>query len=102
MQEEFELRGLDSLEIGAQGNRTATGTNCTCGDQNHPSNLGHASGQSNHILEEQLPPDDASPDVRPSRRYQIALLICGFLMIFQVIGINSVYGVFQVCFSFHL
>lgn len=42
------------------------------------------------------PPANAVEDSRPTRRYQKLLLICGFLMIFQVIGINSIYGVFQV------
>jgi hypothetical protein len=33
---------------------------------------------------------------RPSRQYQTLLLISGFLMIFHVIGIGQVYGIFQV------
>ena len=41
-------------------------------------------------------PEGAASDERPSRHYQVALLIAGFLMIFQVIGLNQVYGVFQV------
>lgn len=41
-------------------------------------------------------PQDAVLDSRPSRRYQIVLLVGAFFMIFQVMGINSVYGVFQV------
>lgn len=41
-------------------------------------------------------PDGAVSDARPSRRYQVALLLAGFSMIFQVFGLNSVYGVFQV------
>lgn len=44
----------------------------------------------------QDPPGNAVEDSRPTRQYQTALLISAFLMIFQVIGINSVYGVFQV------
>ena len=32
----------------------------------------------------------------PSRRYQAILLLAGFTMIFHVIGINSIYGIFQV------
>lgn len=38
----------------------------------------------------------AFTDARPSRRYQIALVVGGFFMIFQVMGLNSIYGVFQV------
>lgn len=41
-------------------------------------------------------PDGAVSDARPTRRYQVALLLAGFSMIFQVFGLNSVYGVFQV------
>lgn len=43
--------------------------------------------------------EEPEPEWRPSRRYQTILLIAGFTMIFHVIGINSVYGVFQVCES---
>lgn len=39
---------------------------------------------------------DATNEWRPTRKYQAALLAAGFLMIFHVIGINSIYGVFQV------
>lgn len=46
--------------------------------------------------EAQAVPDGAVSDARPTRRYQVALLVAGFSMIFQIIGINSVYGVFQV------
>ncbi|TDL26423.1 MFS general substrate transporter [Rickenella mellea] len=38
---------------------------------------------------------DQLEDTKPSRRYQSLLVLCGFLMIFQVIGINSTYGLFQ-------
>lgn len=41
-------------------------------------------------------PQDAFTDTRPTKRYQALLLLSGFTMIFQVIGINSIYGVFQV------
>lgn len=33
---------------------------------------------------------------RPSQGYQMLLLLSGFLMIFHVIGIGQVYGIFQV------
>jgi hypothetical protein len=33
---------------------------------------------------------------QPTRTYQAMLLAAGFGMIFQVIGINSIYGIFQV------
>ena len=36
-------------------------------------------------------------DLRPSRRYQMLLVLAGSLMTFHVIGINSIYGLFQVC-----
>jgi hypothetical protein len=42
------------------------------------------------------PPDTATNDLRPTRRYQSLLLLSGFLMIFHVIGINSVFAIFQV------
>lgn len=43
-----------------------------------------------------VPPDNAAEDMRPTRRYQAVLLFAGFMMIFQVIGINQTYGIFQV------
>lgn len=43
-----------------------------------------------------VPPDNAAEDMRPTRRYQAVLLLAGFMMIFQVIGINQTYGIFQV------
>lgn len=39
---------------------------------------------------------DGAEQKRQHRRYQYTLLICGFLMTFNVIGINSSYGIFQV------
>ncbi len=33
---------------------------------------------------------------RPTKQYQTLLLLSGFFMTFHVIGINSVYGIFQV------
>lgn len=45
---------------------------------------------------ESVPPDNAAEDMRPTRRYQAVLLFAGFMMIFQVIGINQTYGIFQV------
>lgn len=33
---------------------------------------------------------------RPTKQYQILLLLSGFFMAFHVNGINSVYGIFQV------
>lgn len=33
---------------------------------------------------------------RPTKQYQILLLLSGFFMVFHVNGINSVYGIFQV------
>ena len=38
----------------------------------------------------------AEDDWRPTRKYQAVLLAAGFAMIFHVIGINSIYGIFQV------
>ena len=35
----------------------------------------------------------------PSRSYQAMLLVAGFTMIFHVIGINSIYGIFQASFK---
>lgn len=43
-----------------------------------------------------IAPQDAAVDLRPSRTYQLLLLLSGFLMIFHIIGINSIYGLFQV------
>ncbi|KIJ66605.1 hypothetical protein HYDPIDRAFT_86239 [Hydnomerulius pinastri MD-312] len=40
-------------------------------------------------------PQDAFADARPTKRYQTLLLLSGFIMIFNVIGINSIFGVFQ-------
>lgn len=42
------------------------------------------------------PPQNAFADARPTRRYQALLLLSGFMMIFHVIGINQIFGVFQV------
>ncbi|KAK7058108.1 monocarboxylate transporter [Favolaschia claudopus] len=39
--------------------------------------------------------DDGPEYTPPTRRYQAILLISGFMMIFQIIGINSVFGIFQ-------
>ncbi|KAL5485184.1 hypothetical protein ACEPAI_7826 [Sanghuangporus weigelae] len=41
------------------------------------------------------PPENTFEDSTQTRRYQRMLLISGFVMIFQVIGINSIYGIFQ-------
>jgi hypothetical protein len=41
-------------------------------------------------------PDNAATDQGPTRQYQILLLLSGFIMIFHVIGINMIYGIFQV------
>lgn len=46
--------------------------------------------------DEPIPPENAAEDMRPTRRYQALLLLAGFMMIFQVIGINQTYGIFQV------
>lgn len=40
--------------------------------------------------------DSIVAPISPSRRYQALLLASGFLMTFQTIGINSVFGIFQV------
>ena len=45
------------------------------------------------------PPETAAVDLRPSRQYQMLLVLSGFIMIFHVIGINSIYGLFQVSSS---
>ena len=45
---------------------------------------------------EDAAPENATTDQRPTRRYQIMLLLSGFFMTFHVIGINLVYGIFQV------
>jgi hypothetical protein len=41
-------------------------------------------------------PRNPFADARPTRRYQALLLLSGFMMIFHVIGINQIFGVFQV------
>ena len=51
---------------------------------------------SDHLTE--FAPDDAATDQRPTRNYQIMLLLSGFFMTFHVIWINLVYGIFQVRF----
>lgn len=33
---------------------------------------------------------------RPTRTYQVMLLLAGSMMIFHIIGINQVFGIFQV------
>lgn len=47
-------------------------------------------------FEEVIPPENAAQDLRPSRQYQTLLLLSGFMMIFQTIGIGQAYGIFQV------
>ncbi|KAI0066396.1 monocarboxylate transporter [Artomyces pyxidatus] len=42
-----------------------------------------------------LPPEDAVENMRPTRTYQALLLLSGFMMTFQTIGINQCYGIFQ-------
>lgn len=55
--------------------------------------------ESSHALEGGTTPfANVANDLRPSRWYQILLVLAGFLMTFHVIGINSIYGLFQVCF----
>ena len=49
-------------------------------------------GISDASVEEQ----NVDEEWQPSRRYQTVLLAAGFAMIFHVIGINSIYGIFQV------
>lgn len=39
---------------------------------------------------------EPSRNIEPSRNYQYLLVLAGFMMTFHVIGINSVYGLFQV------
>ncbi|KAG5637794.1 hypothetical protein H0H81_003186 [Sphagnurus paluster] len=41
----------------------------------------------------------AIPAVRPTRNYQTLLLLTGFFMTFHVIGINSVFGIFQELYT---
>lgn len=36
---------------------------------------------------------------RPTRKYQVLLLLSGFVMSFHTTGINLCYGIFQVCFD---
>ncbi|TFY70900.1 hypothetical protein EVG20_g2105 [Dentipellis fragilis] len=40
-------------------------------------------------------PENAAEDLRPSKRFQVLLVLAGFMMIFQTIGTNQTYGVFQ-------
>ncbi|KAJ7732616.1 major facilitator superfamily domain-containing protein [Mycena olivaceomarginata] len=40
-------------------------------------------------------PDPTTENIPVTRRYQGLLLLSGFMMIFQIIGINSVFGIFQ-------
>ena len=47
-------------------------------------------------FEDAIPPENAAQDLRPSRQYQTLLLLSGFMMIFQTIGIGQAYGIFQV------
>lgn len=51
--------------------------------------------QDDEVREPADPPSNAVSDSTPSRNYQALLLLSGFLMIFWIIGLNSVYGVFQ-------
>ena len=41
-------------------------------------------------------PNSAATDQGPTRKYQILLLLSGFVMCFHTIGINLSYGIFQV------
>ncbi|KAA1467846.1 MFS general substrate transporter [Dentipellis sp. KUC8613] len=41
------------------------------------------------------PPENAAEDLRPSKRFQVLLVLAGFMMIFQTIGTNQTYGVYQ-------
>lgn len=54
---------------------------------------------SNHVDQESNGNGTAVQAVeRPTKQYQMLLLLSGFFMTFHVIGINSVYGIFQVSF----
>ena len=48
--------------------------------------------ESSQIIESGEPPDVP----QPSQTYQCLLVFAGFMMTFHVIGINSIYGLFQV------
>lgn len=51
-----------------------------------------------HGTNAQVNENGEPPDVsQPSQTYQCLLVFAGFMMTFHVIGINSIYGLFQVC-----
>ena len=57
-----------------------------------PENATSATSASGRSLEETETP----PTEQASRTYQCLLVFAGFMMTFHVIGINSIYGLFQV------
>lgn len=59
------------------------------------SHLSYGRHQDAEIREPVDPPSNAVSDSTPTRGYQALLLLSGFTMIFWIIGLNSVYGIFQ-------
>lgn len=59
---------------------------------------GTGDGGPHNTVEDSTTPTqpDGTAEWRPTRQYQTMLLAAGFMMIFHVIGINSIYGIFQV------
>ncbi|KAL0071264.1 hypothetical protein AAF712_001830 [Marasmius tenuissimus] len=58
----------------------------------HLQSVDNSRGTEN-ALEEEIPPQP------PTRKYQAVLLLAGFTMIFQTIGINTTYGIYQEFYS---
>ena len=61
-----------------------------------PNDVGDTEVDRNSVQNESLIIEATPERDRPTRRYQLVLLLAGFMMIFQTIGISQSYGIFQV------
>ncbi|KAL5485185.1 hypothetical protein ACEPAI_7827 [Sanghuangporus weigelae] len=74
----------------------------SCGSdvQSHPVEVAGERSHSDASLPSHIrglqPSETVFENSKPTRRYQTIFLVCTFLMIFQVMGLNSIYGVSQV------
>ncbi|THU78405.1 MFS general substrate transporter [Dendrothele bispora CBS 962.96] len=95
--EEFELQA-SQLGVMTTRTRTTTTSNSDAGD-GLQANRSDADVLQNSERESGRPSPSSSPVPVPpeaaTRSYQIKLVLAGSLMIFHIIGINQVYGIFQ-------
>jgi len=93
---------LESFHSPSEAGLGAHGSSQVSSFQYPPSNQSDGAYDTESNAQQNLHLEEASEsELPPSRGYQAALIAAGFMMIFQVIGINSVYGIFQVSFTYY-